>query len=287
MPLFLIAGTYKIQNSEPDGDSVRFYPDDHDAFAKCNLKAHANASGGVQLRLDAIDALETHYTPRVHGGTVEHQPAEYADAAAAELLKLLGFRDVVRNGQRVTSARPDSTPGYILTKFVDKYGRPVSLAYSGESPGTDLSSVYVRTTLAKRSVNYRLLAAGLVYPTFYSQFYVDLREAFTAAASRARDDESGLWSKDRTNRGVHITSATTLTDDAVILPKLFRRLADYLALNDGDLSLAGFKTYLATLDDRVWIASKSHNTGLDYVVDVRGRTVKLTELPENLVFVEK
>lgn len=63
MPLRMITGQFRVLGTQPDGDSVRFYPDDPDAWSKTGVRARVNPSGGVQLRLDAIDALETHYTP--------------------------------------------------------------------------------------------------------------------------------------------------------------------------------------------------------------------------------
>src|SRR5262245_51696441 len=124
----LIKGQYRIVHSPPGADSVHFYPHDTDAFTNLHLAAHLGASGAAQLRLDAIDALETHYTPAAHGARTLHQPLELAHVAGQKLLELLGFTDVVRDGETVTSATPDATPGYILTRFADKYGRPVSLA---------------------------------------------------------------------------------------------------------------------------------------------------------------
>lgn len=123
MPLSLIRGRFRILNTEPDGDSVRFIPANPAAFSSVGIAAKLGSGGAAQLRLDAIDALETHYTPRVPGGSVHHQPPEFADAAAATLLTLLGFTDIQRTGQRVTAADPAETDGYILTRFADKYGR--------------------------------------------------------------------------------------------------------------------------------------------------------------------
>src|SRR5262245_43591398 len=160
MPLNLIKGEYRIRHSEPDGDSVHFYPDDPDAFDTLNLAAHVNGSGGVQLRLDAIDALETHYTPRVRGSFLQHQPLGLAHAAGARLLEIVGFTDVTRNAhEMVTDSTPDATPGYILTRFADKYGRPVSLAYAGDRDADDLSPVRVDVKLLKKSANYQLASA--------------------------------------------------------------------------------------------------------------------------------
>ncbi|MFM7448027.1 MAG: hypothetical protein ACKO24_05475 [Leptolyngbyaceae cyanobacterium] len=73
----------------------------------------------------------------------------------------------------------------------------------------------------------------------------------------------------------------------MILPKLFRRLLDYLAINGGSVSLAGFKDYLESRDDRLIILPDGHVTGFDYVVEVNNQTVKLTQPPERLVFIEQ
>ena len=59
----LVKGSYKVVGASPDGDSVRFFPDDPGVWARAGIAVKANSSGGVQPRLDAIDALETHYTP--------------------------------------------------------------------------------------------------------------------------------------------------------------------------------------------------------------------------------
>ncbi len=68
MAMFLRAGSFRITGAQPDGDSIRFTPDDPanwDLITGTRVKR--NASGAAQLRLDAIDALETHYgTPRTH-----------------------------------------------------------------------------------------------------------------------------------------------------------------------------------------------------------------------------
>ncbi|MDA0807917.1 MAG: hypothetical protein O2983_02225 [Planctomycetota bacterium] len=46
----------------------------------------------AQLRLEAIDALETHYRA---GGKTWHQPKELANAATDRLLELVGIKNVV------------------------------------------------------------------------------------------------------------------------------------------------------------------------------------------------
>ncbi len=286
MSLYLIKGQYRIVHSEPDGDSVHFFPDNAEAFTSLHLAVHLGAGRAAQLRLDAIDALETHYTPATHGARTLHQLLQLAHAAGERLLNLLGFTDVVRNGETVTSATPDATPGYILTRFADKYGRPVSLAYAGTTDQSDLQPIYTDVGLLRASVNYRLLAEGLVYPTFYSQLYPDLRADLTAAAGNARTAKEGVWASDATTSGATIQTLADLTDRLVIMPKLFRRLAEYFALSAGDVSLARFPAFLASHDDRLYVISEAHATGFDTVVAVDGQTVRLTHDITDLIFVE-
>jgi hypothetical protein len=123
MAMFLIAGSFRITGAQPDGDSIRFTPNDPakwDLLAGPN-KVKRNASGAAQLRLDAIDALETHYgTPRTH------QPLGLAHAAA-ELLDWLSFSNVVRApDETVTSSYSRRGAGYIFTRAADLYGRCIA-----------------------------------------------------------------------------------------------------------------------------------------------------------------
>ncbi len=289
MPLTLIKGSYRVVGASPDGDSVRFYPDDPQAFAKAGLNARVNAAGGAQLRLDAIDALETHYSPP-GGRTRWRQPSGLGDGASEALLTQLGFSHVERDASGiVVSATPAQAPGYILTRFADKYGRPVAMAFAGGRRGRagDGSTVRLEVTELRRSANWALLAAGLAYPTFYSKLYVDLRQALADEAVVARKARFGVWAQDATLPGFSLSSRTQLTQTLVILPKLFRRLAEYLSLDGtGGVSLAGFSTFLAGLDDKLFTVPHGQATTLDTLVEVRRQTVRLTVPPEQIVFLE-
>lgn len=284
----LIQGNFKIVNAAPDGDSIRFYPNNPELWKKLTTRVHTNHTGGAQLRLDGIDALETHYQPQGGGLSVQHQPEEFAQAAAAELLKFMGFSDVTRGSREVvTSATPEQVPGFILTRFADKYGRSVAFAFKDNAPRPDGSNVRLDKSLLHQSANYHLLTEGLVYPTFYSKLYIDLRQDMAKAVVKARKGQKGLWQLDKTTDGFVLQDLKTLTDNVVILPKLFRRLVDYLNLNDGSVSLAGFKAFLESKDDRLVILPDAQVTGFDFVVEVEGQNIKLTTAPENLVFMEK
>lgn len=287
MPMLCLAGTFHVLSTEPDGDSIRFVPNSPEDWKKVSgpHRVRVNAQGGAQLRLDGIDALETHYAPR--GGHSLHQPLPFAHAAAAELLKWLGFRDVVRKGEKVTSVSSDDVPGFLLTRTADTYGRCVALIGRGDAPAASGTELRVDRRLLRKTANYRLIGAGLAYPTFYSKLYVELREELAKQAAAARKGSGkGLFAQDVTQTGVEIAALSTLTDDAIILPKLFRRLVDYLHLNGDDPSLAGFKSYLAQRDDRLYIIPAAQKTGLDTIVDVSGQVIKLTQAPEELIFDE-
>ena len=113
MPMLCLAGTFRILGTEPDGDSIRFYPDDPPLGARARTQRGAHQRGRrAQLRLDGIDALETHYSPR--GGGPLHQPIDLAHQARDELVRWLGFKGIERTGETVTAATPEELPGYLL-----------------------------------------------------------------------------------------------------------------------------------------------------------------------------
>src|SRR3954454_2141786 len=145
MPMTLVKGHYRVVGASPDGDSVRFYPQEPGVWDAAGIGVGTNSTCGVRLRLDAIDALETHYSPP-HVRSPWRQPAALGGGATATLLELLGFRNVVRDARGyVTSATPEQTPGYILTRFADKYGRAVATVFPGGRRGRALdgSSIYL------------------------------------------------------------------------------------------------------------------------------------------------
>jgi endonuclease YncB( thermonuclease family) len=290
MPLTLIKGTFSIKGAAPDGDSIRFIPDDPSLWQRLENRVRPNRSGGVQLRLDAIDALETHFQPRIGAFGTQRQPEQFGDKAAARLLDLVGFDSTTverGRGEVIRAADPSTVKGYILTRFADTYGRAIAFAFGGESDESDGDSLFVTSDQLEQSANYQLVAEGLVYPTFYSKLYVDLRSALTAAAEAARSAESGLWAEDVTNKGFELERLQTITEEAVILPKLFRRLINYLAINDDSVDLSGFSDYLKGNDDRVLVLSEGRITGFDNLIEVNEQTLRLIHPPEDLVFIEK
>jgi endonuclease YncB( thermonuclease family) len=288
MTMTLIKGRFKILGAAPDGDSVRFYPTDPESFRRLLPGVRTNHAGGAQVRLDGIDALETHYRPREGSGPVQHQRKDFSDAASEELLRFLGFSEVSRaRDQIVTVSYPEYTEGYVLTRRADVYGRSIAFVFTGTPAYADASQVRIEETLLAASANYHLLAQGLVYPSYFSRLYPDLRAAMTVAVLKARADNKGLWPHDETITGFMLDDLRSLTHHVVMLPKLFRRVADYLALGDGNLSLARFKPYLEARNERIVILPQGHVTALDFVVQLEGQRLRLDAAPENLVFLER
>jgi hypothetical protein len=187
----------------------------------------------------------------------------------------------------VTGAQPERAPGYVLTRGADAYGRCVALAGRGEGPGRSGGDVRVDVEMLRQTVNHHQISEGLAYPTYYRKLFVDLREELTGAANAAKETGKGLWPADVSEAGAKVQGVESLTDDVVILPKLFRRLVDYFALNDGDSGLSGFPDYLEQREDRLFIISNGQSTGFGTVVDVTNSTVRMNRPSTDLVFEEK
>ncbi|MEV0174628.1 thermonuclease family protein [Streptomyces sp. NPDC050803] len=283
MPMLLIKGFYDIKGSQPDGDTVHFTADDPAQWSLVGgglgRAVEHSAVGRAKLRLDAVDAPETHYGPnRVH------QPLPSAHAARDELLRRLGFTDVQRRpDETVTATTPDTVPGFVLTRGADVHGRCIALAGRGTPPGTSGLEIDVDVAVLRTTINHQLLAQGLAYPTFYRSLFTTLRTEMATVAKEARDAGRGLWPSDTTLTGAKITGLDSLTDDVLVLPKLFRRLVDYLRLG---MPLACSPAFLAGVGDRFSILSTGERcVGLHRVVEVtNGQTLRMTHPPEDLLF---
>ena len=276
MSFYVIKGTFHVAGYSPDGDSVRFKADNKEHWTKLSGRpAELNAKDHAQLRFEAIDTLETHYK-----GT--HQPLKLATGALENLLEGLGITGVEWNDIRtkVTKAN-DGTEGYVVSRAVEENGRPVSFVYTGEPSEEDGSEVFLDADMVRQSLNYRALERGFAYPTYYKGLFHDLREALTEAVEHAREAERGVWAEDRTTEGFEVESLESITQEHVILPKLFRRLAEYL---EGGGPVAGFEEFLAAKAEELIVISIVHPTHFDTVVEVEGDTVRMTEPPENLIF---
>lgn len=277
MSFLLIKGTFHVKGSQPDGDSIKFKADNLKNWAKLSgPKVEVKSKDQVQLRFEAIDSLETHYQGF-------HQPMELAMKATNFVLENLGIKNVVWDKAGRVKSADDGTRGYILTRSTDQFGRPVCFVFGGDPSERDGSEVFLDKDKLKASINYKSAAEGLVYPTYYNGFFSDLRNELTAVVKKARQDEKGIWAKDQTNAGFDVPSFEPLMDHVVIMPKLFRRIAEYMG--DGG-SIAGFKQFLYAKWDPLIRVQQVHFTRLDAVIKVEGDRVTLSEAPEHLIFID-
>src|SRR5262249_34121363 len=279
MGFTLIKGTFHVVGYSPDGDSIRFQADNPANWESLDgPPVELNARNHAQLRIEAIDTLETHFDGC-------HQPLKFAEAAMDFLLEELGIMQVKFNDARtrVVSAE-DGTPGYILSRKVEHNRRPVSFVFAGVAEEDDGASIFLKPDGLEASVNYKSVQAGLAYPTYYTGLFPDLRSKFTMATQKARADEKGLYPQDDTNTGFGVPNIEAVTATHIILPKLFRRIVSFMGAGGG---IQGFKNFLASNPDPVMELKTGHFTNLDTFVEVTGDTVKLTVEPENLVFFEK
>ena len=303
MPFILIQGTYHLVNRnpktgkesgfEPDGDSIHFKPANPDLLNRLTQVGRPyklTNIGSLMLRFEGIDALELHYAPD-GGGASSHQPRPLADNARDFLTGQLGLNPVPYAPPRNVAVKPpverDATPGFILSRTLETNGRPVAFAFSAlrEPPADDGTDATLTTSLLNRSLNYKLVQNGQAYPLFYEGLFVDLRKAMATAAGQARKNKRGLWPLDKSQTGLVVNNQADLEMGGVIFPKLFRRLTDYLAAKQGPL--ADFPAWLAAKWELVLDLRALNFTHLDNLIKVQGNKVKLTRLPEEMVFVSQ
>ncbi len=287
----LIKGEFHIfypdqprQGPEPDGDTLKFLPD-RPEFVEAlrspgGRSARFNGRSMVNLRFEGIDALATHYDDM-------HQNLHWAEAARDKVVELAGFRQVEFWDDlpyRVRSVADNPRPGYILTRSLDEFGRAISFVYPGEIQEQDGTDIFVDTTLLGRSINAKIVAAGLVYPAFYTSLPLDLKERLSRLTVRAWDQDCGLWPSDTANvLYLQWVPNLAVLRDLVIWPKLFRRLARYFA--SGHDRLAEFDSWLRAdptdRDDRVLLPS-GEQANIHDVVETRGDWLRMRYWPEDL-----
>jgi endonuclease YncB( thermonuclease family) len=274
----IIHGTFHVKGFSPDGDSIRFAADNPVNWDFFHWSTSAKKKAvKKQLRIEAIDALETHYEGY-------HQPRSFAVAALERMLGYIGIGGVKYSlSVAVIVDAADGTPGYIASASVDCYDRPVSFVF-GEVPGlADGAEVSVNELPLNESINYRLAKDGLVYPTFYTTTDRAIAERFRAAVADARIASRGIWAIDRTP-DFTLWDTRTIQDDALILPKLFRRIVSFFDAR-GDID--ELPAYLNKQKDRLKLWSGGSTTSLDKLLVVEGRRLRLATPVEDLLFSPK
>jgi endonuclease YncB( thermonuclease family) len=273
------------QGPEPDGDTVKFRPDSPalvEGLRRPSGTPPDISARGISVRLEAIDALETHFSEA-------HQELTGANAARDRLLKLLGFTGVTffeDHPNKVKAADQDSIRGHVLSNGIDANGRLIGFVYPGDPDEPDGADVYLDEARTDQSANVTLLAEGLAYPTFYATLPASLRTHLAKTSRTARDAGMGLWprSKADPNGKAGVPDLNAL-QQLVMWPKLFRRIVPYLATGATD-----FKKFDAWLredkvhrDDPLFLLDRGEYGNMHDVIDVAGQAIQLTVWPEDFI----
>lgn len=275
------------QGPEPDGDTIKFRPDTpalvNTLPRQSGRPANIN-SRGISVRLEAVDALETHFEET-------HQELLGANAARDFLLARLGFTNVeffADQPNKVESADQDEIRGHVLANGIDANGRLIAFVYPGEHPGPDGAVVFVDETLAGQSVNGALLSEGHAYPAFYDTLPATLRAHFATIATSARTTNPpiGLWPRAVGDPdGPAEASDLSALQQLVIWPKLFRRAVSYLGSG-----FSGFDAFDAWLradpvhrDDQLFLLDTLERGNIHDVVRAAGSQLQLTVWPEQFI----
>ncbi len=274
------------QGPQPDGDTVKFRPDNGalvEALPRPSGKPPDINSRGISVRLEAIDALETHFEET-------HQETAGGRLARDELLARLGFTNVVffpDAPNSVQSADQDELRGHVLSNGIDANGRMIGFVFPGDHPDPDGTAVFLDEALLDHSLNAQLLAEGLVYPAFYTTLPASLRDHLAASSTAARTAGLGLWPRATGDPDRAATVADLMAaEELVIWPKLFRRMVPYLAA--GFLDFDGFDSWLradpVNRDDAILLLDEpQEQANLHDVISASGHTIRLTRRPERFV----
>jgi len=228
----LIKGHYYVVGFSPDGDSIKFKADNPQLWNTFETENRAELdknlaedNGIIMLRLQGIDAFETHYSPETPTAPKDlktaslkslkkpdagdhKQPKRIALEATNVFLRYLGVESAtwktwgknswinkitLRRGAETVEIKDkyaDTIPGYIITNDVEKNGRPISWVYPGTpqvSDGMILTTEQLQNGV-EASANYFLLKQGLVYPYFFMTLPAKLRQKLAQAAQIAVRD---------------------------------------------------------------------------------------------------
>jgi hypothetical protein len=244
----VLTGEYQIRNPgggqqpRPDGDTIKFIVDKPDLVK--NLPRFGRAApdvgrtGGIKLRLEAIDTLETHYPTDRGRGPEVHQSLALAFKARDTLLELLKFSEVEFNeDSTVKSAKAFTVKGFILANGIENNGRVVGFAFAGNNPPqSNGQQILLESKLLEESANIQLLTQGLAYATLYQTMPHDLIMHTRELTRITRSKQLGVFGAEDVGvaKSVKIEDLSTL-QDLVLFPKLFRRLADFLVTTEDSI----------------------------------------------------
>ncbi len=273
----VIAGTFHVKGFSPDGDSIRFQAKDQthwDFFTWKGDAAKKKDDKRKQLRVESIDALETHYEGY-------HQPRTFALAALESLLEMIGIKNVIYSlSQTQIVDADDGKSGFIASASIDPFGRPVSYLFPKSANLTDGALMDSDSLPIENSLNFELAREGLVYPTFYIGTDRAFAEKIRAVVARARKTKRGIWSIDRTS-DFTLYDIRTLQEDILLLPKLFRRLVKFF---DGNSDFGMLGDYMKRQKDKLELWDGTKKDSLADLMRISGRRIQMKTPPEDILF---
>jgi endonuclease YncB( thermonuclease family) len=242
-------------------------------------------TGGIKLRLEVIDALESHYPTDKGRGPDVHQSLDLAFAARDELLQLLGFTNVEFNpDSTIQSADAFLVEGFILANGIDPNGRVIGFAYAGDNPPKPNGKrLRLTTEFMEESANIQLLQQGLAYTTLYQTLPFELIQHARELTQKAREKKLGVFGAEDVGLSTSAKIANLVAlEKLVMFPKLFRRLADFF-FTTGD-SLSEFDEWVreeAKRDDQLILPSGEVGNLHDVYTIENGR-LQLNFNPEDI-----
>lgn len=331
-PFRVFRGQLYAVGLKPDGDTISFkphdpaalaaLPDDEGTLGKVSFDAEAN--GSVSVRLQGIDALETHYQPAVSVNVSavnntapkpsagnHHQPTALARGAAHALLGLLGvtvtdadwhawgyLRRVTVGERVVTEKFTEGVEVVVVSDTCDRNGRVLGWVFPSASTlaeGATLTEDAL-TDLVKDSVNSELLNQGHAYPYYFFTLSNALRNRLSIFARSAVRYNRGVQAADTSEQGVRLPTVSALNDSAVLWPYLFRKLLRTWRMEalktwaaGGDVSPAALDRLpvdklFTSGDPYLYNARTKDFVRLSEVVTVEGDTLRMLVPPHELVF---
>lgn len=283
-----ITGQLVIERYEPDGDSARFIADQPEHYASLHRGYKVRPSprdGSVQLRLEGIDAPETHYGDAA-------QPL--GNEARDRFLSLLGFGGIEykADGKTVLHSAPQTVPCTILSKAADVHGRPISYLIA-QHHGQDGHQGTLGPARLEHTVNYAMVKAGYAYPLCYSSMPKAHRSAFRSAAHAARKVRAGVWARDEST-GFKLNDQHSIDGGgSLIFPKLFRRCTDFLKTQGQTGVGRDLQDWLLAHDlenDRLFLEPASHGiveVKFSDVIEQRNNTLSFMPDLTHVVFIER
>lgn len=270
MPFTLIKGTFEPKFGRPDGDSLRFVPDDPSPIFKLRRRGRApkfnQSNGSIQLRYEAIDTMESSALK------------PFSSDATKSNLDFAG-----------TDGGTKSARGYICSTQIGPNGRPIAFVFAGDTDTDDGKEIFLDPDDIMPSINVQQLELGHAYPLFYDTLFDDLRQRCAEVSNDAKAAGRKVWSADKTLDGATWTGDVDTLPP--IFPKLWRRIDKYVTDDtffDPDRPFANLKDWIEQQsDERISIPSQGRFTGFDDVIETTDTTVKMTVEPHEMVVISR